>query len=382
MINFDEIRPYRDSEITEVIERLLSHPQFNSIIAFTFPEESIEAIHARTRAVKSVQELQALFSYTAVGRIISNSADGFTITGLEELDPDQGYLFISNHRDIIMDSALLSYSLVHINRDTVEIGTGDNLFFSPFISDLMKLNRSFKIHRSLSPRELLTYSVRLSHYIRQRIATDNNSIWIAQRNGRAKDGHDQTETGLLKMLGLSDTDFLSGFRELQIVPMAVSYEYEPCDRFKARELAYKDAGRTFEKTTQDDFLNMQAGILEHKGKIQISLGKPLDQELEGLAEIVNKNNRFRDFRELMDTKIQALYKLFPTHYIAADMLQNGHRFEDKYTLAEKNAFEQHLEKTRALMENDKIELLPFLLNMYANPVENQLQAGIHASRES
>lgn len=381
MMNFDEIRPYRDSEIAEVIERLLPQPQFNAIIEFTFPGESIEAIHARTRAVKSVQELQTLFSYTAVGRIIDNTSDGFSISGLEKLDPAQGYLFISNHRDIILDSALLSYALVDKGRDTVEIGTGDNLFFSPFVSDLMRLNRSFKIHRNLSPRELHTYSVRLSHYIRQQVVEDSSSVWIAQRNGRAKDGNDQTETGLLKMLALSESDFLKGFRELRIVPMAVSYELDPCDRFKARELAYKEANLTFEKTKQEDFLNMQAGILEHKGRVHISLGDPLDRELEDLADIVNKNDRFRAFRELMDRRIQSLYKLFPTHYIAADMREGRGHFEEKYTQEEKKAFGQHLKQMCAMVENDKIELLPFLLNIYANPVFNQLQAGVHARKQ-
>lgn len=381
MMNFDEIRPYRDSEIAGVIDRILANPEFNSIINFAFPGEPIEAVQARARAVNNIQELQALFSYNAVGRIKRETTDGLTVSGLEELDPAQGHLFISNHRDIILDSAFLSYLLVHYGRETVEIGTGDNLFFSPFISDLMRLNRSFKIHRNLTPRELLTYSVRLSHYIRERVAKDHASVWIAQRNGRAKDGIDQTETGLLKMLALSASDFTSGFQELRIVPMAISYELDPCDRFKARELAYKDAGLPFEKTKQDDFLNMQAGILEHKGRVHIALGDPIDQELEDLAQMVNKNDRFRAFRELMDSKIQGLYKLFPTNYIAADMLQAAHRFEDRYTDAEKKTFEQHLHKMRSSMENDKIDLLPFLLNIYANPVENQLQTGLQASRE-
>jgi len=380
MMNFDEIRPYNNSELAEAIDRILAYPEFDSIISYTFPGESKEAVHQRARSIKNIHELQKMFSYTAVGRIIRDSTHGLTVSGLKELDPSQGYLFISNHRDIILDSALLSYQLVAYGRETVEIGTGDNLFFSPFVSDLMRLNRSFKIHRNLTPRELHTYSVRLSHFIRHQVGTEKKSVWIAQRNGRAKDGHDQTETGLLKMLGLSSADFLAGFRELQIVPMAVSYELDPCDRFKARELAIKDAGLPFEKTKMEDFLNMQAGILEHKGRVHIAIGKPLDHELEGLALMKNKNERFRAFRELMDTQIQSLYKLFPTNYIAADMLNGNTDFSHNYTADEKEQFARHLRDMEEKLKNDKIELLPFLLNIYANPVFNQYQAGVKANR--
>ncbi len=376
MTNFDEIRPYRDNEIGEVLNRILNTPQFEAIIAFIFPNENPEDIKARARALKSIHELQVLFSFNAVARMIHDSTDGLSLSGLDELPANEAYLFISNHRDIILDSAFLSYKLVEAGRETVEIGTGDNLFFSPIVADMMRLNRSFKIHRNLTPRELHSYSVRLSEYIRQRVSQDHASVWIAQRNGRTKDGDDQTETGLLKMLGLSGEDFLTGFRELNIVPMAISYELDPCDRFKARELYHRHTGMPFQKSEAEDFLNMQAGIFDPKGRVHIALGEVLDQELESLAEMVNKNDRFRAFTDLLDSKIQGLFRLFPNNYIAADMLHGDQRFRQHYTDLEQQAFENHIDEMCRKVKNDKTALLPFLLNIYAKPVENRIMAGL------
>ena len=375
MMNFDEIRPFRSEEIQPVIQRLLANPEVHPILAYIFPDQSLDEVIKRLELITDVDELQKEVSFLAVKQIISDSTDGLTVSGLSHLKPHLGHLFISNHRDIIMDSAFLSYSLVAEGQLTVEVGTGDNLFFSPLVSDLMRLNKSFKIHRNLSPRQLHSYSVRLSHYIRHRVKEDQTSLWIAQRNGRTKDGNDKTETGLLKMLGLAGDDFFETFQSLHIIPMAISYEFDPCDRFKAQENFLKASGQAFEKNRMVDYMNMVAGIRDHKGRVHISLGSIEDFEIAEIAKIVNKNERFRSFTQLIDRKIQGLFKLFSNNYIAADMLHNRSIYRQYYTLSEKKAFENHLSEMAKKLKHDKKELLPFLLNIYAQPVANQIAAG-------
>jgi hypothetical protein len=372
MMNFDEIRPYQDYEVQAAIERLINEPRAFQLLGYLFPDQSKSEILARARAIQSVRDLQAAFSAHAIRRIAKQTTDDLSFEGFSYLEDGKGHLFISNHRDILLDSAFLNVLLFEEGFDTVEIGTGNNLFFSPVVTDLMKLNRSFIIHRNLPPRDLHRHSLRLSHYIRQRIDQDGVSCWIAQRNGRAKDGNDLTETGLLKMLDLSSEDFEEGFLELGLIPMAISYEYEPCDGLKVRESYLREQQAEYKKSKKEDYKSMLAGVTSPKGRVHLALGKPLEAEIRELARIVNKNERFRQLRHLIDQRIHQLYRLFPTHYLAADLLSNSSTYAAHYTKEEKERFLAHVARTLESLEGDRDWQRTCLLKLYARPVFNQV----------
>jgi len=368
---FDDIRPYRDAELPEALEDVLEHPRFERVIQFIFPGRDTEEAKAEARAQKHIYDLQRIFTYQAISRLLHDTSNGFTVSGLKELKNDQAYLFISNHRDITLDSALLNYALVDLKVNTVEIGTGNNLFISPYINGLLRLNKSFRIHRKLSPRELQQHSIKLSQYIRQRISQDQHSIWIAQRNGRTKDGHDQADTALLKMLGLSGNDFAPSYKELNIVPLAISYELETCAAFKAEEMYHKQADIPFVKTQEQDLQQMIMGLEAPKGRIHLAVGEVWKTEFEELAEIRNKNHRFQAFTRQLNQQIWKLFMLFPFHYVAADYRSNSTQFASYYTESDQLAFDTYIDQTCQQSKYDKKTLLPFLLDIYAQPVFNK-----------
>lgn len=260
---FDSIRPYNDLEVNEAVQRLIQHPFFGQVSQRVFPDKSVGQLKEALSDVKTVKDFQKVMMYPTARRVLNNSSEGISHDGFDKINPDKSYLFISNHRDIVLDSTILNVLLFELGVDTTEVAIGNNLLVNQWVTDLAKLNKNFIVNRNVPPREMYTYSQTLSSYIRHTILERKTSIWIAQREGRTKDGDDQTQQGLLKMIGLSGgKDFYENYAPLRIAPMAISYEYDPCDVLKAREVASKKAGKPIEKTPEDDLQSMIAGIKE------------------------------------------------------------------------------------------------------------------------
>ena len=283
--DFDEIRPYRDEEVPEIMSRLLVDPVFTRVLHNLFVEETkIQEIRDAMTRTKDVESFQLTFMVPFLERIISSSISQLTIGGLENLEKDKSYLFISNHRDIVLDSALLNVEIYKHGFKPTEIAIGSNLLVYQWIEDVSRVNRSFIVKRNIPVREMLRSSHLLSEYIRQTVITNGNSIWIAQREGRSKDGLDQTSPALLKMLNMSNKrKFVRGFQELSIVPMSISYEIEPCGNEKVAELLKRQADPDFRKTEKDDLLSMVSGLKNQKGRVHIQFGNPINRSAPSVS---------------------------------------------------------------------------------------------------
>lgn len=373
---FEDIRPYDDAQVDAALDRLLREPAAFQLCRYLFPDKTNEDLIRLARQTHTVWDLQRTFSYTAITGIINRTITEFTSSGFDQLNEDDGgSLFISNHRDIVLDSAILNVILVDHGQPTVETGTGDNLFLSQVITDLLKLNRSFVVHRPEQVRELYRVSQRLSKYILDR-REKGTSLWIAQRSGRTKDGIDRTETGLLKMFAMADKDFVSLFTKLKIRPLAISYEYDPCDAMKVQERYDKQEKGVVKRRKKDDFKAMLSGVTDKKGKTHFALSEAIsNEELEELVAIKDKNERFRVFRSMLDKAIINQYRLFPIHFAAADWQRSEQQYVAHYTSSEKTAFESYVSEVVGGLEGDTDILTQMMLDIYAGPVKSKEALG-------
>jgi 1-acyl-sn-glycerol-3-phosphate acyltransferase len=370
---FEDIRPYLDSEVPAAIKRFISHPYFREINQKLFPDRSLEELKQQLSQIQSIKEFQAVMMYPTARRVLDNSSEGITHEGFERLSDDKAYLFISNHRDIVLDSAILNVLLFEHKLNTTEVAIGNNLLVNDWVTDFAKLNKNFIVNRNVPPREMYSYSLTLSAYIRHTILEKQTSIWIAQREGRTKDGDDQTQQGLLKMIGLDGgDDFYENYAPLRIAPMAISYEYDPCDVLKAREIQHKLAGKPLIKTPEDDLKSMIAGITGIKGRVHLSIGKIVDEKLRDIKTIKNKNDQMQALADLIDDRIHKNFKLWPCNLIAYDLLIEE-RFSDHYTQEDVEKFETYLRNQVQTVSGDFKALRDPLLAMYANPVKNRLK---------
>lgn len=370
--DFEAIRPYNDCEINAAIKRIMDAPSFAPISQFVFPEKSIEEVKSMLNDIHSSDEFQVKFMHKAVRHVITKSSDGFSFEGFEKLDPKTPYLFISNHRDIVLDSAILQALLVELNIPRTEITFGSNLMINSFIIDFGKANKMFKVQRGGTKLELLKNSIQLSKYIRYTITEKRHSAWIAQRNGRTKDGHDKTEEALLKMLNLSGSNvFIENFCALNIIPLTISYEYEPCGILKVNEL-YKSQHGEYKKNPGEDFNSMMRGIMQPKGRIHLCAGKCLNEELKSFDEDITVKKNISKLTRIIDNQIYHDYKLWKTNYIAYDMIVSA-SFNHLYSENEKNDFLNFVEKQIMELDGDKKVLKEMYLKMYANPVIQALQ---------
>jgi len=369
--DFDEIRPYRDEEVPEIMDRLLADPVFARVLKNLFVEEAkIQEIRDAMIRTRDVESFQRTFMVPFLERIIKSSISKLTIGGLEYLEKDKSYLFISNHRDIVLDSALLNVEIYRIGFKPTEIAIGSNLLVYPWIEDVSRVNRSFIVKRNIPVRQMLESSHLLSEYIRQTVTTNGNSIWIAQREGRSKDGLDQTSPALLKMLNMSNQrKFVRGFQELSIVPMSISYEIEPCGNEKVAELLKRQADPDFRKSEKDDLLSMVSGLKNQKGRVHIQFGAPIDRSaLKTLSKEGNINDRLKRLADYIDTQIYKNYRLNPNNYIAYDLYYNCNKYIDKYSIDEQTAFIDLTHQRLKLVDEDREEAMELWLKMYATPV--------------
>lgn len=375
LTKFDDIRPYNDSEVHPALERIVANPLLSNIAKYLFPGKDENLFKQLLLSCNTKDDFQIKVMSGVVEKILADTSKGLTYEGLEYFDGGAKHLIVSNHRDIVLDSAIIQLILFRHDVPRTEIAVGDNLITSSFIEDITRCNRMIKVIRSSSPREVYTTSKVLSEYMRYRVSNQISSIWIAQRNGRTKDGIDVTEQGLLKMFDMSGSgDFVKDFNELSIMPASISYEYEPCDILKAIEL-YITRRQKYVKAEGEDLNSILTGIMQPKGRIHIQFNEPLTEEEVNAAAELDKNERFKALGIAMDRKIIANYKLWPNNYIAYDMLNGEGRFADKYTAEEKVAFEGYLNAIMQKvdkMEVDKAELKEILLGIYANPVVGKM----------
>ncbi|WP_339835174.1 1-acyl-sn-glycerol-3-phosphate acyltransferase [uncultured Flavobacterium sp.] len=373
MSKFDAIRPFYDSEVNNALKSSLNHPMMKALMDFTFPGVEDEVWKAKLIETHSIRDFQCNFIYKSVQKVLEKSSDGLTTSGFEKLKPNTAYLFISNHRDIILDTSLLNLALFDHGLVMTASAIGDNLVKKAFLHTLSKLNRNFVVQRGLSPRELLESSKNLSEYISQLLLHENRSVWIAQREGRTKDGNDATHSGVLKMLsmGSDEKNIMNYFKKIKIVPVSLSYEYDPTDALKMPQLLAEAKQEIYIKEKNEDFITLLSGIIGQKKRIHIHIGDILDSEIDEVVSLEqNPNKQIQLLTLKVDDSILKSYKLWPTNYIAYDMLYNTNQFEKEYTLEEKQLFQRRLELR---IDDNSVVLKEGFLAMYANPVVNKLK---------
>jgi 1-acyl-sn-glycerol-3-phosphate acyltransferase len=373
MSKFDHIRPLYDSEVNEALRSVVHHPMMKALMSFTFPDVEDEVWMEQLKKTHSKRDFQANFIYNAIQMVLQKSSEGLTTSGFEKLDKHTPYLYISNHRDIILDTSLLNVSLLEHGLIMTASAIGDNLVQKNFLHILSRLNRNFVVQRGLSPRELLQSSKLMSEYICQLLTRENRSVWIAQREGRTKDGNDSTQQGVLKMLamGADEPKLIDFFKKIRIVPVSISYEYDPTDALKMPQLLAAAKDEVYVKEKNEDFTTLLSGIMGQKKRIHLHVGDVLDTELDPIfAENDNVNKQVQALAQVIDDSIINTYKLWPTNYIAYDLMYDTNRFAGKYTDKEKQLFERRLEMR---IDIDNKIMREGFLAMYANPVVNKMK---------
>jgi 1-acyl-sn-glycerol-3-phosphate acyltransferase len=371
MQKFDSIRPFYDAEVNAAICASLNHPMLKAVMNFTFPDVADDVWKEQLRKTHSIRDFQCNFIYQAIQKVLQKSSEGLSTSGFEKLEKNTSYLFISNHRDIILDTSLLNSCLFDYGLVMTASAIGDNLVKRDFMNTLAKLNRNFLVQRGLSPRELLQSSKLMSEYIGQLLLRENRSVWIAQLEGRTKDGNDATHSGVLKMLGMGsdEKELMQYFKKLKVVPVSISYEYDPTDALKMPQLMAEAKDEIYVKEKNEDFVNLLSGIIGQKKRIHIHVGNVLDKELDIIAaENDNTNKQVQAIAQAIDNSILQSYKLWPTNYIAYDLLYKTNTYSNHYTENEKSLFERRLEM-KIDVSNEMI--VESFLNMYANPVVNK-----------
>ena len=373
MTKFDSIRPYYDSEVNEALKSSLNHPMMKAMMDFTFPEMEESVWKEQLSRTHSIRDFQINFVYQSIQRVLERSSEGLSTSGFEKLEPNTSYLFISNHRDIILDTSLLNVSLFDHGLVMTASAIGDNLVQKDFLLKLSKLNRNFLVQRGLSPRELLQSSKLMSEYMYHLLSKENRSVWIAQREGRTKDGNDETNPGVLKMIGMAsdEADVMQYFKKIKIVPVSISYEYDPTDVLKMPQLLAEANNEVYVKSKNEDLNTILSGVMGQKKRIHLHIGKVLDTEIDRIvAENDSSNKQIQALAQEIDDAILSSYKLWPTNFIAYDILHKTTTYSHLYTEAEKSLFERRLEMRIGL--DNPISLEGFLA-MYANPVVNKLK---------
>jgi hypothetical protein len=382
VMNFDSIRCYNTEEMPVALERLSNEPQFMNLFKMLSPQSSTDELKKLLINYDNIYDFQKFIVNRFVKMIEKNTTEGVELTGLENIDKNRAVLYISNHRDIVLDAAFLCSQLVDNGVDTVEIGIGDNLLIYPWIEDFVRVNKSFIVRRSPGAKQMLETLQLLSAYIAHTIRDKNQSVWIAQREGRAKDADDRTQESLLKMfnMGGSSGGVVENLAALHICPLTISYEYDPCDYLKAKEFQQKRDNPGHLKSPEDDLLNMKTGLMGYKGRVVYKISPEISSELFDLQEkYPARNELFKAIAQLIDRKIHGNYTIYKVNMIAYDMLHTTERFHQSYSLREKIDFEKYMDKQIEkidLEEKDTVFLKTKILEMYANPLKNKINAGV------
>jgi hypothetical protein len=376
---FEEIRPYNDNELPQAYKELIVDSEFRKAAEVIFPDTPFDVLVEKMYGCKTKDEFQKVFSYNVI-RYFGKFSDGVTLDHtLLPLHKETAYTYISNHRDIVLDSGFLSILLMDLGMTAVEIAIGDNLLIYPWIKKLVRINKSFIVQRALTMRQMLEASARMSRYIHYTINEKKQSVWIAQREGRAKDSDDRTQESVIKMLALGGNgkDIIDRLLELNIAPLAISYEYDSCDYLKACEYQLKRDNENYKKTTKEDLLNMKSGLFGYKGKVHFQVTGCINEELKTVNRSLSKTELFAVITKLIDRHIHANYRLYPSNYIACDMLNGNEGYISQYTSEDFRKFESYINKQLNKIElpNKDISFLRSkILMMYANPLINYLSS--------
>lgn len=373
--DFDSIRPFEPEELPEVFDRLLANAQFRQVVAYVFPEIPFEMLAEKMRSCKTNLEFQHAFCYGFLEKLLGNASRGCD-ADFSSVKTENRYTFVSNHRDIVLDSALLDKLLIDAGfKTTCEIAIGDNLLSLPWVKDLVRVNKSFIVERGLPMRQMLAASKRLSDYMHYAIKEKNENIWIAQREGRAKDSNDRTQEAILKMMAMGgEGSVAERLVQLHIVPLAISYEYDPCDYLKAREFQLRRDVEGWKKGATDDVVSMQTGIMGFKGRIYYHTAPCLDEWIMEHRD-TPKPELFTAVAERIDQGIFSNYRLYPNNYVALDMLDGNAAHSDRYSETDKQTFMAYLDGQLAkidIPDRDDAFLRERMLTMYANPAINHL----------
>lgn len=374
---FDAIRPFEPEELHEVFERLLGNAQFAQVVAYVFKDVPFDMLAQKMRACKTNLEFQVAFCYPFIKGLLQKASLGCNMN-VDAIDMEKRYTFVSNHRDIVLDSALLDVLLVDAGcKTTCEIAIGDNLLSLPWVKDLVRINKSFIVERSVSLRQMLLSSKRLSDYMHLVIAQKHDNVWIAQREGRAKDSNDRTQESIIKMMVMGgEGSLVERLKGLHIVPLAISYEYDPCDFLKAQEFQLKRDIADWKKGPMDDVVSMQTGIMGYKGHIHYEAAPCIDAWLDTLDPDMPKADFFKAVATHIDEEVFRRYRLYPSNYVALDELEGTTAHADRYTAEQKAQFDGYIAQQMAkiqLPNKDEAFLRERLLTMYANPARNQEQ---------
>lgn len=374
MEKFDSIRPYNDSEFAEAIKRVTNHEYLPIVINAVFSNTDASEYIGNMKKYKCVSDFQHGFMRDAVENILKKTSTKFTYSGIDNIKEGSCNMYVSNHRDIALDAAILCYVFSINNMDCFEVAIGSNLLQGDFVIDIAKINKMFKIARSGSVKDFYRDSILASEYMRHVINDKHQSVWIAQRNGRTKDGLDETELGVLKMFSLSsDKEFVENFAELNITPISISYEYEPCDFLKTLEL-YISSFQKYIKEPGEDLRSIISGIMQQKGQINISITPTITREELEYCDQFEKNNKFTALAKIIDKRIYQNYKLYNNNYIAYDLLNNTDTYAELYSKEEKERFIDYMKngisKLPFTKQAEITEMEHIFLKIYANPIVN------------
>lgn len=375
--NFEDIRPLNQDEVQAAIEELLASEEFRHALRYVKPDLDWDQLSTAMRACKTKEQFKSTLAYDAVMTVAKKTTFSLTISGRSRLPEGKpACTFISNHRDIVLDASFLNVMLYDVGYGMTQVAIGDNLLIRPWIKTFVRLNNSFIVKRGVSVRQMLEVSSTLSAYINHTIKDTKESIWIAQREGRAKDSNDRTQPSVLKMLCMAGgKDIIGNLKSLNIVPVAISYEFDPCDYLKAQEFQLKRDNPEYHKTQRDDLLNMETGILNNKGRVHFTISQLINDQLDQLDPNMDRNELFAAVASIIDKEIYRHYRFYPNNYVAYDLLSGTRRFSDHYGLKDKRTFEEYLQKQLdkiVIPNKDENFLRKKILEMYANPLKNFL----------
>lgn len=378
--NFTDISPYDDSQFHDKMENLIKEPGFLHAIRYTMPEEDIPKLLSELEKIDNKHDFQTKIMFPFLEMLAKTTTSGISLGGVKYYNPSLNYLFITNHRDIVLDASFLNLAFLRRGMPTSEVAIGNNLLVFDWINDLVRLNKSFIVKRNTGLREGLEAAKKLSAYIRHAILDKHESIWIAQREGRAKDSSDHTQESLLKMLSISgEGTFNEKLEGLNIMPVSISYEYDPNDYLKAREFLLRRRDPNFKKSQRDDLFSMETGLLQFKGKVHFQMTPRINTKLDQIGDFKDTNTAAKYVGALIDNAIHRSYEIFPINYIAYDMLHESSRFARKYSAQQRAEIEEYFNRQLNKVELDDVTdeereyMMEMMLVMYSNPLKNKLK---------
>lgn len=379
--DFSEIAPYSDAQVGEKMAELVKEPGFEHAVRYVMPDVDYPAFAEKLKSVSSLDDFQIKVMGPFLELLVSTTTKGLSYDGLENIDPAKGYTFITNHRDIVLDASFLNLCFIREHLPLSEVAIGNNLLIYDWITDLVKLNRSFIVKRDVKVAQALDAARQLSAYIHYTVCGRNQSVWIAQREGRAKDSNDVTQESLVKMMSLAgDGDTKHNLLEINLLPVAISYEFDPNDYLKVREFVLRRRDPEFKKSQRDDLFSMETGILRQKGRVHFHFGRCINARLEKTDDTLSRNAVLHNVCGLIDNAIHCGYYMYPCNYIAFDEINGTARFADRYTEVDVMAFDDYIKAQLEKVEVDDITpeehvyMREMMLSMYANPLKNQLVA--------